>query len=285
MRNQSLKALLLLTATFLLVAIWSTLGSAGSLREGSGSTGSSVNGPLPGEVQWTYFQTFNSVGQFCPPGPGPEQFEDVLCNNEGEGDNILRLINPNGGANGNLSGIKTQTVCAMIYVFDDDEEMGECCGCPLSSAQLATFSINQNLTANFGIPGEPGVSSLSSENALGAIAVVAAAPNVPIVLGSGSNGNACGASQSGACNLGCDPTNTPGYVVSPAANLFGSMTHEQSVQQGAEDNQNLIFANLTETALSDDGGGDPTNVTYLQAQCGVLVGNGTGGAICTCPLE
>ncbi len=285
MRNHSLIALGLLAGAFLIAVSSSAPASASSLREGLNSVGSSVNGPLPGEVQWTYFQTFDSLGQFCPPGPGPDQFEDVLCNTEGEGDNILRLINPNGGANSNLGGVKAQTVCAMIYVFDDDEEMGECCGCPLSSAQLATFSINQNLTANFGISGEPGLAPISTENGLGAIAVVAAAPNAPIVLSSGSNSNGCAATQSGACNLGCDPTNTPGYVVSPTANLFGSMTHEQSVQQGAEGNQNLVFANLTETALSDDGGGDPTNLIYLQTQCGALVGNGTGGGICTCPLE
>ena len=285
MITQSLKVLWLLTVTFFLVATWLTLAGAGSLRQGSSSTGSSVNGPLPGQVQWTYFQTFNSLGQFCPPGPGPDPFEDVLCNTEGEGDNILRLINPNGGANGNLSGVKSQTVCAMIYVFDDDEEMGECCGCPLSSAQLATFSVQQNLVANFGITGEPGLAPISTENGLGAIAIVAAAPNVPVVISPAGNGNGCAANQSGACNLGCDPTNTPGYVVSPASNLFGSMTHEQSVQQGPEGNQDLIFAQLTETALSDDGGGDPTNLIYLQTQCGALVGNGTGGGICTCPLE
>ena len=57
----------------------------------------------------------------------------------GAGDNILRLINPNGAANGNLAGAQEQTVCAMIYVFDDDEEMGECCGCPLSSSSAEDF--------------------------------------------------------------------------------------------------------------------------------------------------
>jgi len=42
---------------------------------------------------------------------------------------------------------------------------------------------------------------------------------------------------------------------------------------------------ITETALSDDAGGDPTNLTYLQERCGALVGNGTGGGICNCPTE
>ena len=29
----------------------------------------------------------------------------------------------------------------------------------------------------------------------------------------------------------------------------------------------------------------PTNLNYLQAQCGALVGNGTGGGLCNCPAE
>ena len=37
--------------------------------------------------------------------------------------------------------------------------------------------------------------------------------------------------------------------------------------------------------LSDDAGGDPTNLIYLQEQCGAIVGNGTGGGICNCPTE
>ncbi len=49
--------------------------------------------------------------------------ESTADNGTGAGDNILELINPT-AANGDL--------CAMIYVFDDDEEMGECCGCALT---------------------------------------------------------------------------------------------------------------------------------------------------------
>jgi hypothetical protein len=42
-------------------------------------------------------------------------------------------------------------------------------------------------------------------------------------------------------------------------------------------------AGMAEISFNDDGGGDPTNLTYLQNQCGALVGNGTEGGICTCP--
>jgi hypothetical protein len=58
--------------------------------------------------------------------------EPVGDNGVGVGDNFVRLINPT-AANG--------TLCAMIYVFDDDEEPGECCGCPLSPNKLLSLSV------------------------------------------------------------------------------------------------------------------------------------------------
>jgi hypothetical protein len=243
--------------------------NASSLRQGS--SGAAVTGSVPGEVQWTYYQTL-VLGQVCPPPPAP--FEDVLCNTESFGDNIIRLVNPNGGANGNLAGAKPQTVCAMVYIFDDDEEMGECCGCPLSSAQLATFSVNQNLTANWGIQ-SPEVGTVGiADNGFGAIAIVATAPNaLTSCLG-----------QSAACNSGCDPTNIPGYSVTTTSNLLGSVSHNQAVQIGPSGSP-LTLLGITETPLSDDSGGDPTNIIYLQNQCGALIGNGSQGGICNCPTE
>jgi hypothetical protein len=91
---------------------------AASLRNGSvGAQDTSVGGP--GEVLWTYFDT-----------TGPD----------GNGDNILTLINPNGSANPELVD-DSPDACAMIYVFDDDQEMGECCGCPISPAGIETWSV------------------------------------------------------------------------------------------------------------------------------------------------
>jgi hypothetical protein len=163
----------------------------------------------------------------------------------------------------------------MIYVFDDDEEMGECCGCPLSSAQLATVSVEGNLTANWGIQSPATNNESGTDNSNGAIAVVAAAPNTALTC----------TGQSGACNGGCDPTNVPGYSVTTASNLLGSVTHNQLVGRQIGTSVGGLTAGLTETPLSDDAGGDPTNLIYLQTQCGALIGNGTGGGICNCPIE
>ena len=279
MRKYTPKTIVLAAAIFSVAVGLSASAHAGSLRQGSTGSSSAVTGSLPGEVLWTYYQTIQE-GFLCP--PDDNTFFDELCNTQSEDDNIIRLINPNGAANANLAGAKTQTVCAMIYVFDDDEEMGECCGCPLSSTQLATFSVENNLNSNWGLN--------NGSEGNGAIAIVAAAPNtigVPFGPFGLSFVNTGGGGPAGQC-LGtacCDPTNVPGYSVTTASNLLGSITHGQEVAQPNGTTDPGVAFGITETALSDDAGGDPTNLIYLQTQCGALVGNGTGGGVCNCPFE
>jgi hypothetical protein len=36
----------------------------------------------------------------------------------------------------------------MIYVFDNDEDMVSCCGCPLSPQKLLSLSVEKNLIRN-----------------------------------------------------------------------------------------------------------------------------------------
>jgi hypothetical protein len=254
-------------AVIITVAI-ATLTSAASLRNGSTPRESSISAGGPGEVLWGYYETTETP--FLCPGSDPDG-----CNHGGNGDNIIRLVNPNGSANLALAG--DQTICAMIYVFDDDEEMGECCGCPLTSSELSTLSVENNLTSNW-----VGAGPEKGDHASGAIAIVAA-PQIPglISLGPSNNGHFCTAGQSGACNLGCDPTHSPGFVVTSANNLLGSITHNQVVQAGPPGFNGAAF-NLTEVELFDDAGGDPTNLTYLQEECGALVGNGSGAGSCNC---
>ena len=209
-------AVLLITATMLVGPT-----QASSLR--NGAVGADVTTGGPGEVLWTYYDTFG-VG--------------------GNGDNILTLINPNGSANPSLGGAAPDA-CAMIYVFDDDEEMGACCGCPISPAGIETFSVEQDLTLNWGISGVEG-----RDNGNGSIAIVASAANVPYVkAGPGSNGQFCPFGQSGACFAGCDPTANPGYSVSSDFNLLGSIVHNQLVNTGTSTSVSL--AGLTQVPLFD----------------------------------
>ncbi len=271
MSVHSVKGFALVFAAFLGVLGLFGAAEANSLYQGSVGSSGVIATNLPGQALWTYYQTIQ-MGQICPPDVSGTE----LCNTSSDGDNIIRLVNPNGAANGNLSGAKEQTVCAMIYVFDDEEEMGECCGCPVSSAGLATFSVEKNLTSNWALAGGfDGPDVFDPTNGIGAIAIVAAAPNVisPTLCAGSSN----------ACHGGCDPTNVPGYSVTLANNLLGSITHNQFVAGNPLDGQAHI--GITEIRLSDDGPGDLNNLVYLENQCGALIGNSSGGGSCNCPTE
>src|SRR5208337_4594898 len=57
----------------------------------------------------------------------------------GAPDATVRVTNP-GTSNGNL--------CAMVYVFDNDQQMSECCGCITTPDGLRTFSVTKDLTSN-----------------------------------------------------------------------------------------------------------------------------------------
>ncbi len=54
-------------------------------------------------------------------------------------DSTIRLTNP---------GSAGESLCAMMYVFDQNQEMNECCGCSVSDSGLRTFSLTLDLTAN-----------------------------------------------------------------------------------------------------------------------------------------
>jgi len=103
------------------------------------------------------------------------------------GDNLIRLENPT-SANGNL--------CAMIYVFNAGESMGECCGCLLTPNELLQDSIKTVLGPGWGFSGgTPGT---------GVIQVISALPN---------NGRLC----------------SPLQVYTPTPTLNGWITHSHLI--------------------------------------------------------
>src|ERR1700744_4081439 len=84
-------------------------------------------------------------------------------------------------------------LCAMIYVFDADQQLTECCGCVETHNGLRTLSVRSNLTSN-------PLTGVVSRN--GVIKIVSAAVN----------------------NSPCDPTSN----VTPKANLRAWVTHIQN---------------------------------------------------------
>jgi len=61
------------------------------------------------------------------------------ANTSGAPDGTLRITNP---------GLTYGNLCALIYVFDADQQLSECCGCVQSRDGLRTLSVNKDLTSN-----------------------------------------------------------------------------------------------------------------------------------------
>ncbi len=183
--------------------------------------------------------------------------EPLSENGTGAGDNFLRLNNPT-RANGNL--------CALIYVFDDDEDLGECCGCPLSPDKLLSLSVQRNLTANWALT--------PRENQSGVIDIISTSP-------SPASGNAQPCSSAAGCNDGCNPT---GPQLVPTRELKGYILHNQLVPAEEAARAEVLRIGPTEVPLADAGDADPAELTFLPTQCAALIGNGSGTGVCDCGL-
>jgi hypothetical protein len=207
-------------ATFLVVSFMAATAHA-TLRRPAPAGTSASSSPDP--------STFN-VGYF-------DVGESVDDNGTGAGDNFVRLINPT-AANG--------TLCAMIYVFDDDQEPGECCGCPITPDGLLSLSVRNQLTANWEVT--------SNDFESGVLKIVSAVPN---------------GGTSPAAHGGCDPS--VAYTQTPA--LVGSILRTESVAG---------VTSLTETNMFEEGAPDATEATLLINECAFFVAHGTGRGICNC---
>jgi hypothetical protein len=207
-------------ATFLAVSLMAATAHA-TLRRPAPAGTSAASSPDP--------STFN-VGYF-------DVGETVDENGAGVGDNFVRLINPT-AANG--------TLCAMIYVFDDDQEPGECCGCPITPDGLLSLSVRNQLTSNWEVT--------SNDFESGVIKIVSAVPN---------------GGTSSAAHGGCDPSIA--YTQTPA--LVGSILRTESVSG---------VTSLTETNMFEEGAPDATEATLLINECAFFVAHGTGRGTCNC---
>jgi hypothetical protein len=187
----------------------------------------------------------------------------------GAGDNTVHITNPT----------STKTLCAMIYVFDDFEELQACCGCPVTTDGLRTLSVFNNLTNNFGV-------NKGDLNA-GVIKMISAIPNFtpgnPNPTGvnpPGVNGPTVGTTPV-ACdatgNQGGDPRATE---LDPVAALRAWITHDELQQTGG-----LKGANPVQGVSVDEfqpAPLDSTEESNLQFECGELITHGSGAGFCTC---
>ena len=69
----------------------------------------------------------------------PLELVNYFTNDATGGDSTVRLTNP---------GLSGADLCAMIYVFNSDQQLAECCGCILSRNALRTLSLRKDLVSN-----------------------------------------------------------------------------------------------------------------------------------------
>ena len=170
---------------------------------------------------------------------------NYLSNNVwGAPDGTVRIDNP-GVTGGNL--------CAMIYVFDNDQQLSECCGCLETPNGLRTLSIARDLTSN-------PLTGYVVQN--GVTKVVSAAVN----------------------NSPCDPTSN----VTPTPTLRVWSTHIQNpvyatpaAATKAKTVANPSAYPITETESSDATLG-ATELANIQAECAFIGILGSGHGICSC---
>lgn len=158
-------------------------------------------------------------------------------------DQTVRVINPGAYA----PNFPPNDICAMIYLFDNKQELKECCGCLITADGLLELSMNKDLTANPFDGAKP-------KN--GDIKIVAAAENTTFL------------------GVPCDPTGggvggNGKYVLNivPTPDVRAWSTHYQNDGVVTEDEFN-------DAALS------PAELDSLQEECYGVANVGSGAGIC-----
>src|SRR5690242_10385739 len=107
--------------------------------------------PSPGQVvaqdayQLNYFSNNATPGTVTGPTQGSDQTVRIM--NTGQSGDPMDAATHHGRA------------CASIYVFAADQQMEECCSCPITANGLITLSLRDQLTSNAltGVPPPEGV--------------------------------------------------------------------------------------------------------------------------------
>jgi hypothetical protein len=161
------------------------------------------------------------------------------ANTTGAPDATVRVIN-----DGNTGG----TLCAAFYVFDDSQEMQECCSCPVTADGLIAESVNKYLLAN---------SLTSFVNHRGVIKVVSTTENSGV----------------------CDPTKG-----AATAGIRGWATHIQAASAPVGGLVPRATWAVTETPLHDANLA-AAELASLQQFCSFEITLGSGRGTCYCGAE
>jgi len=189
----------------------------------------------------------------------------------GVGDGLVRIVNPT-----HFDSIQKGTLCAMIYVFDDVEEMQACCGCPVTPDGLRTLSVINNATKNFGVNRgnlNAGVIDIESNtiNFYSSNAKIPLPAQIGPVAGSA---------------LACDPSGQYGPIVgatsvplAPVPGLVAWESHTEGMVPVPSTSTLTKGVSVEEFAFAPY---DTTHLNQLQQFCAFLITNGSGTGACSC---
>ena len=188
----------------------------------------------------------------------------------GIGDGLVRIVNVD-----DVAPQQRGTLCAMIYVFDDIEEMQACCGCPVTPDGLRTMSVINNLTKNFGV-------NRGNMNA-GVIDILTLSPNlllpksIPLPLQINTLGQSLWA---------CDPSLQFGPTIGVSDHNIRS-EGLRAWMTDAEGNVPVPASKtlVTGTSVSEFKPGrldDTVHFEDLADFCLFLITNGSGTGACSC---
>jgi len=246
------------TGAFLMASVMTMASPVHAATLHRTTSGSGGAGDPPGEAITAYYDIGTNIfTTSAPPNSGTTTVGEPAFDTAPAGaDNYVTLLN---AASTNL--------CAMIYVTDNSEELGACCGCPLSPQGkegipgMDRFSVKQELVQNWAVPF--GV----SENVTGTI----------LVYATNTTGGTVAAPT-------CDPTGATGTpAITTGVGINGWILHLNSIVSGTSTLGTTT--SVTEASFADDSPGDPAEFTALEAQCLNIFSHSSGAGHCVCPPE
>ena len=200
-----------------------------------------------------------------------------------QGRNSVNIVNPI-FVNPSLPAAQ-QDLCAMIYVFDQSEQMQECCGCQLTANGLRTLHADPNLatsdlTSNpfSATPGtlNTGVIKILSTTSGGALAPSASSPFAAISPGH------CDPAIISHTGVDTDNGGLANSLLSYSTHVYhDSVSGVTGVTEVAF--EPAVLSNSATPSSSGAFGYLPdSELADLTDECAFIAVNGTGRGICSC---
>jgi hypothetical protein len=166
-------------------------------------------------------------------------------------DGKVRILNPGTFEAGTGLLPRPGNLCALIYVFDQNQQLLECCGCQVTPNGVRELSVNDDLTDN---------SLTGGQIYAGGIKIVSHPPNGP---------------PPKFYNRGEDSRCNPASIANPRPTLRAWITHPQT---GAAQ---VVYEDLTEEEFLE-AALSASEVRRLQGRCRFIITNASGYGICSC---